>query len=67
MEEKRGFASNYYSVQNLIDKYNNLKKIALAVKQVKLDIPIREMSNGDNFAIDIDKLSKVPKLILKNN
>lgn len=67
MEDKRSFASNSYTIHSLIDKYNNLKNIALAVKKTKLDIPIREMSSVDNFSMDIDKLSKVPKLILKHN
>ena len=52
------------SVRNLIDSYNCLKNIALAIKESNLDIPFREMSSG-NLTMDIDKVSNTPKLILK--
>lgn len=53
-----------YSIRDIIDKYNCLKDIALAIKQSNLDIPFREMSS-DNLTMDIDKVSVTPKLILK--
>ena len=54
------------SIKNIIDKYNCLKNIALAIKQYKLDIPFREMSQ-DNLTMDVDKVSKAPQLILKQD
>jgi len=52
------------TIKDIIDKYNSLKGIALAIKQSQLNIPFREMSNG-NLTMDVDKVSKTPKLILK--
>ena len=44
--------------------YENLRKIALAMKDAKLDIPLREMSDG-NCCIDIDKTINMPKILVK--
>ena len=54
------------SISDIIDKYNCLKDIALTMKKQNLEIPFREMSSN-NFALDIDKASNIPKLILKQN
>lgn len=54
----------YISIEDIINKYNCLKDIALTIKKQNLDIPFREMSN-DNSTLDIDKISNMPKLILK--
>lgn len=62
---EKGYLSGNFTVRNAIEKYNYLKEIALTMKQVQLDIPIREMSNSDNFVLDVDKLSSNPKLVLK--
>lgn len=56
---------NTKSIKDVIEKYNHLKEIALAIKEMQLDIPLREMSSRNNTSIDIDKISKQPKLILK--
>lgn len=53
-----------FTIKDVINKYNYLKDIALAIKENNLDIPFREMSN-DNCALDITKVSEMPKLILK--
>lgn len=49
----------------LISYYNCLKNIALAMKEIRLDIPLREMSSNEDFSLDIDKLSKNERLVLK--
>jgi len=56
---------NKYALQNIIEKYNYLKDIAIAMRYSNLDIPLREMSH-DSLMIDIDKLATVPKLLIKN-
>lgn len=53
------------SIQTIIQKYNELKKIALTIQDLKINIPIREMSYQDGFSLDIDQLSKTPKLLIK--
>lgn len=60
-----GFISNKMTIQDVVEKYNYLKIIALTMKKYQLDIPLREMSHNDNSSVDIDKLSSTPKLILK--
>lgn len=56
---------SYYTIKNLIDKYNALRTIALTIKKNNLNIPIREMSKEDNSLIDIDKLILTPQIVLK--
>lgn len=51
-------------IQNIIEKYNNLTNIALTLKDLNLNIPLRDMSK-ENLTMDIDKVSMAPKLILK--
>lgn len=62
---ENGYSSNNFTIQSVIEKYNYLKNIALAMKYSQLDIPLREMSHQDNSSIDVDKLSSTPKLVLK--
>lgn len=64
--EKR-YSLRNYSIQSATKKYNELKNIATIIKQLKLHIPIREMSYQDGFSIDIDKLSDIPKLLIKES
>ena len=49
----------------MINKYNNLILISKKVKKYDLDICIREMSR-EKKNLDIDLLSKLPKLIRKD-
>lgn len=58
MEEKR------YDVKVIIEKYNHLREIALIIKELNLDVLLREMSE-DNLTFDIDKVSKTPQIVLK--
>lgn len=53
------------SIQTMIQKFNELKNIALTIQDLKINIPIREMSYQDGFSLDIDQLSKTPKLLIK--
>ena len=41
--------------------YEDLRKIAIAMKDANLDIPLREMSS-DNYVLDIDRVSNMPKI-----
>jgi hypothetical protein len=58
-------SNNNYSIEELIRDYNYLRKIALVMKENKLDIPLRETSNDANITLDIDSLSNKKELILK--
>lgn len=51
-------------LSNMILYYNQLRLIANSLIDKNLDIPLREMSN-ENITLDVEKLVKVPKLILK--
>lgn len=62
---EQGRSSRDFSIQSVIEKYNYLREIALAIKASSLDIPLREMSKQNIFSIDVDKLSSAPKLVLK--
>lgn len=55
---------SFYSTELAIKKYNCIKSIAQTLKQLKQEIPLREMSS-ESFTIDLDKASKLPKLSLK--
>lgn len=55
--------NSYTSIENVIEKYNYLREISKVIKQ--LDLPLREMSEEKNLLLDNDKLSKLPKLVLK--
>lgn len=48
----------------MIEYYNYLRDIALALKQNNLDIPLREVSD-EVITLDIDKVIKLPRLQLK--
>lgn len=52
------------NVNVIIERYNELKNVALAIKEYNLDIPLREMS-FQNLTLDIDKLSKTDKILIK--
>ena len=58
MEEKRNHE------KEIIEKYNHLREIALIIKELNLDVLLREMSE-DNLTFDIDKVSKTPQIVLK--
>lgn len=51
-------------VTNLIEKYNYLREIAIAIIEMNLSIPLREMSK-DNLTLDIEKIKDMPILELK--
>ena len=53
------------SVDAVLNRYNMLSEIALAIEKNNLDICFREMSNKDSFCMDIDKVKQIPKLVLK--
>lgn len=53
------------AVLKLIEYFNHLPSIAMALKEESLEIPLREMSSCDNIYLDIDKMVNIPKLVLK--
>lgn len=60
-----GYSSGSYTIQSAIEKYNYLREVALTMKRIQLDIPLREMSYHQNHSMDVNKLSSCPKLALK--
>lgn len=60
-----GAAVDNCSITDIVEKYNYLKDVALAILHSQLDIPLRETSYNDNYLIDIEKISSGPKLVLK--
>lgn len=54
-----------YCNDDIITKYNNLIQIASFLQSRNSLIPIREMSNCSNTALDVKKLSEMPILIKK--
>lgn len=55
-----------YSIKEAIENYNELRAIALSLKEAKLDIPFREMSKENEIiTLDKDKIIELPKIILK--
>lgn len=52
-----------FMLEIIIDDYNYLREIAINMKKSSLDIPLREMSR--EIDLDKDKISELPKLILK--
>lgn len=58
---------NNYNIQYIINRFNLLKDIAISIKESQLDISFREMSSQNNHSLDIDKISVIPKLMIKRN
>ena len=54
------------AIATLVQRYNCLRNMAITLKQVGLDIPIREMSYDNCCSLDVDMLASSPKLILRN-
>ena len=55
---------NKNNIKEVVEYYNKLILIAELIKKLDLDIKIREMSN-ENITLDIDKIIKMPKMIIK--
>lgn len=53
------------SIEDIIEKYNYLRDIAITIKQNNMSLPLREMSLDSECVIDTDKLSSMPILELK--
>lgn len=56
---------NNLSIEAIIQKYNNLKEIALELKRQQLQIPIREMSGSNILELNVQKIVDLPKIKLK--
>lgn len=67
-QEKYGNNIPREELNNIIIKYNYLRYMAKSIidcnQEENIDISFREMSN-DNITLDIEKMSKVPVLVLK--
>ena len=59
-------SDRYQSIDDIISEYNSLRKIALSIIKRNLDIKFREMSDGNGDIFDIDRLSNIPKIKIKN-
>lgn len=60
-----GYHAHYDEISKVIQKYNYLRELAIAINELQLNIPIREMSSDNCFSLDIEKLAKTPQLIIK--
>ncbi len=60
----RAYLERTKDYKKVISMYEDLRRIALAMKDTELDVPLREMSDG-NSCIDIDKVIKMPKILIK--
>ena len=50
---------------DLVEKYNYMIDMAIALQNNGYDIPLREMSGIDTFTIDTDKASTASKILIK--
>lgn len=57
--------NNDRDIIDAVNKYNNLILMSKEIISGNKDIQIREMSDGFNKNIDIEKMSETPKLILE--
>lgn len=64
-KRERKIIINDKHITLLLEKYNQLMNIALALKEKKLDIPFREMSYDKEISLDIERVSELPKIMLK--
>ena len=55
---------NEANIQTLVDNYNYLREIAVALKNSNLDIPLRERGLED-FNLDVEKVKALPELRVK--
>lgn len=62
--DKKNYMGNY-SINNVVIKYNELLKIASTVKDLNLDILLRDMSFEDDSILDINKMVCERKILLK--
>lgn len=66
IREKTGEEPFNSSVSELLENYNKLRDMAYLIKKIQLDVPLREMSGNEALAIDIDKISNMPKVKIKS-
>ena len=66
IREERNVEAFSSSINELIENYNKLRDMARLLKDMKLSIPLREMSFYDNTALDIDKMYDMPKVKVKS-
>ena len=58
-------SSKQSNIQKLIMMYNCLQDTSNSIKENRLDIPLREMSQESNICLDIDQIAKIQKIVLK--
>lgn len=54
------------TIEDLVERYNSLIEIAKIIKELHLDIPLREMSNEQEISLDIDQLSEEETISIKH-
>ena len=54
------------SISELIDNYNRLRDMAKLLRDTKLGVPLREMSDNECIELDIEKILNMPKVKIKN-
>lgn len=59
------YKKDIFSIIEVINKYNQIIMMSKEIVEAGKDIQIREMSDGVKKNIDVIKMSKTPKLILK--
>lgn len=64
MDKTSSWSNREKKIEALKVMYNQLGEMAKAMKEMELGIPLREMSNEDNMALDIDRVSEFPKINL---
>lgn len=60
---ERDMLTNEMKIQNLINRYNYISEIAVALQNSEHEIILREMTK-ENVTLDIDKIASNPKLEL---
>ena len=56
---------NHKEIIELMNKYNHLTEMALALQDNNLSIPIREMSDNNMIELNKERISESPKILIK--
>lgn len=56
---------NHKEIIELMNKYNHLTEMALALQDNNISIPIREMSDNNMIELNKEQISESPKILIK--
>lgn len=59
-------SKKYENIEEVVNRYNSLKSIALTIINENLNIPVREMSDNTGNIFDVDRLATIHKVKLKS-